>query len=500
MSNKNASDSRLSYWVPQRGEDSKNDEGSFVFFNKVDVKDAPGLLALDKKLTIEAFEKVKGKYTSFSLPIDALIREVNQLTATNLQELNNCRLQIQKYQKVLNEVVAFYSAWKRLKKSEEVLGVHETELGKLNSAKYQEAKNMYEALMEKSSVTFAELEEYQLANKVIADAVLNSPTDGMLLQIQPDFHATGNHSMNSRIVGSAKKVPAIVLRTDAAELNSIFYFKSGKLLCLGTGTSLKASGMEIQTGYYEAGDLVEFGTTGLYKYNVKVGNLYLKADANDGTGEGGATNAREVHDEEGWSHFILHKVTSIPVRIGSTGYATLCLPVAVQVDGNYETFAARKKEGNSLELIPLAGVIPANTAFIIKGEPSTDSKSSICQLAVKEGGSPVQDNVLKGFTDYSQQSTVSGTVYALTKNTEGSAVFGLLSGILPVPFRAFYTESSNNPGVRELNLHINSTLTSVQQLQNPPFTGELFDLSGRRVKMPMRGGIYLQNGKKIIAQ
>lgn len=463
----------------------------------MDVKDAPGLLALDKKLTIEAFEKVKGKYTSFSLPIDALIREVNQLTATNLQELNNCRLQIQKYQKVLNEVVAFYSAWKRLKKSEEVLGVHETELGKLNPAKYQEAKKMYEALMEKSSVTFAELEEYQLANKVIADAVLNSPTDGMLLQIQPDFHAT---TTDSRIVGSTQKVSVMVLRTEATELNSIFYFKSGQLICLGTGTSLKASGTQIQTGYYESGDPVEFGTTGSQKYSLKVGALYLKADANNGTGNGAPTNATSTHDEDGWSHFMLHKVTSIPVRIGSTGYATLCLPVAVQVDGNYETFAARKKEGNSLELIPLAGVIPANTAFIIKGEPSTDSKSSICQLAVKEGGSPVQDNVLKGFTDYSQQSTVSGTVYALTKNTEGSAVFGLLSGILPVPFRAFYTESSNNPGVRELNLHINSTLTSVQQLQNQPFTGELFDLSGRRVKMPMRGGIYLQNGKKIIAQ
>lgn len=326
------------------------------------------------------------------------------------------------------------------------------------------------------------------------------PADGMLLQIQPNFHAT---TTDSRIVGSTQKVSVMVLRTEATELNSIFYFKSGQLICLGTGTSLKASGTQIQTGYYESGDPVEFGTTGSQKYSLKVGALYLKADANNGTGNGAPTNATSTHDEDGWSHFMLHKVTSIPVRIGSTGYATLCLPVAVQVAEGYEAFAAKKKDGaDYLELIPLTGVIPAGTAFIVKGAPSTDTKASICQLTVKtEQGSANAENVLKGFTDYSQQSTFTGTVYGLTKNTEGSAVFARLeNGISPIPFRAFYTQTGNNAGVNELNLRIDSTLTGVQQLQQLGTPAPFFDLFGRRVQSPQKGGIYLQGGRKVVVQ
>ena len=79
-------------------------------------------------------------------------------------------------------------------------------------------------------------------------------------------------------------------------------------------------------------------------------------------------------------------------------------------------------------------------------------------------------------------------------------MFGKLSAeVKQIAFRAFYINNTVNP-VNEMSFSFKTTLTGVASLKGNNEAAPLYDLSGRRVLSPAKGGIYIQNGQKIIAQ
>lgn len=93
--------------------------------------------------------------------------------------------------------------------------------------------------------------------------------------------------------------------------------------------------------------------------------------------------------------------------------------------------------------------------------------------------------------------------YILGQDSEGKAGFFYQAGTngdyvncekgvpyLVVPqataAQAYYLENAVETGVNSI------------QLDTPSADAPIYDLSGRRVKTPQRGGLYIQNGKKVI--
>lgn len=324
---------------------------------------------------------------------------------------------------------------------------------------------------------------------------LNLPTDGMLLRMSPQFHSEARavslsgapFNGNLHGGGTATNYASLVPTANAAnDPNTVFYYKDGKLISVGAGRALVLrEGSVLSMGDYDtAGTAATFAAAN-GKYNISFGNKYLAADANLQYAEGlDALGAK--------TEFALSAVTSIPVVVNETGHATFYTPVAVTVQSGYTAYKAKASTTPGyLTLEELTGVIPAGTAFVIKGA------QGVCQLTLSnEAGTAVTNNALTG--NHEGQAPAANT-YALVKNSANEAVFAKLGdAVNRRGFRAFYVAA--NAGTQEYLLNFGSVVTGVQMLDVQPLTAPLYDLSGRRVLAPVKGGLYLQGGRKVIAE
>lgn len=140
-----------------------------------------------------------------------------------------------------------------------------------------------------------------------------------------------------------------------------------------------------------------------------------------------------------------------------------------------------------------AGVILQNSA----------ADTSVRMMAT--GGAPAfADNLLTGTT--AEVSDLSGKLVFGHSATTGKVGFFTPSGTAPIPANRAYIETSKLSGasVQALYLSFDGTETGIEQIipaseETPVIANApVYDLSGRRVGQAVRGGVYIQNGKKFI--
>lgn len=280
-----------------------------------------------------------------------------------------------------------------------------------------------------------------------------------------------------------------------ADASTLFYCTAdGKLISVGNGKAVSKPGNQFGAPNYTDGVAMTFGDAisaeSNDKYIISSGGRYLSADGNAASASVDAGNSVDQNNTA--FRFILEEVTSIPVSIGATGYATFFTPVAVSLPTGYEAYVVRSMTSNSATLAQVSGVIPANTAFIIKGTASTE-----CNLTVSTATpATIGTNLLTGAAVTPAAVQAADNVYALRASSTNNAVFGKLGdGKYPRAFRAFLRNSSGG-GVQELTIDI--TALDLSPLA-PSADAPLYDLSGRRVEKARPGSIYIRNGKKFIS-
>lgn len=286
---------------------------------------------------------------------------------------------------------------------------------------------------------------------------------------------------------------ALETTTDVT-LGNVFYAQGGMLTSVKEGKNVGLNTNAALLGYGTAGLPVSGAAfaDNLDVAAVKVGERFTYVHDNGNLD--GASSVLPDH-LQGFK-FEVKEVTEIPLPIREIGYASFYTPVALTVQQGYAAYKATKdpENVNSLVLTEITGTIPANTAFVVKGETNTT-----CTLTVvkNDAGVEVGENVLSGGVE---TTAIQGTAYALTKKGESEAVFGKVSAeVKQIAFRAFYINNTVNP-VNEMSFSFKSTLTGVAPLKGNNEAAPLYDLSGRRVLSPAKGGIYIQNGQKVIAQ
>lgn len=145
-----------------------------------------------------------------------------------------------------------------------------------------------------------------------------------------------------------------------------------------------------------------------------------------------------------------------------------------------------------VHLKAIGSVVPANTAVIITGEPGTYTLT-----ATTEAAQPFAKNDLKGTsTDISASAIAAApeAYYALSIN-QGQPCFGILERDLPAG-KAYFTQPKSAGMASQFVSGF--IISSVQHVQQKAEEGTLYDLNGRAVTQPVKGNIYVRNGKKFI--
>lgn len=237
------------------------------------------------------------------------------------------------------------------------------------------------------------------------------------------------------------------------------------------------------------------GTTfSFYDYASNKAHSYLHCN---NVGGAGNVVGWEALGEISPSYWHVIEATDVEIDMTAQGdkkYASAYLPFGVSnVAGATAYTGALNADKNAIDMTATTSV-PANTGFVLVG---TADKAT---LTIGTADAISGTNALTG----------SNFNTALTDATRAKyLVFGVNAGNV-----GFYTPSSSVPSIPANKAYINAsavagsaialnfgnTVTGINAatINNGENNAPIYDLSGRRVWAPVKGGLYIQNGKKLV--
>ncbi len=202
-----------------------------------------------------------------------------------------------------------------------------------------------------------------------------------------------------------------------------------------------------------------------------------------------ADNGSGIKVEDALPSITLHTADNVDY------YATYYLPFAAKAPEGVTAYAV-KKNGTRAELTEFAdGVIPANTGALIKGS----SASATFTLSESEGTS--QDNDLTGTLTAKTDFTAS-SVYIFSKKGSVVGFYHPASSTTTLAANKAYVEATDaDADVAGFAIGFTPVtgIASATAAEDPA-KAPVYDLSGRRVANPVKGGVYIQGGRKVIVK
>lgn len=177
-------------------------------------------------------------------------------------------------------------------------------------------------------------------------------------------------------------------------------------------------------------------------------------------------------------------------------FATTCLPYAVEVaegQDNIKAYAGKLNEEKTELQMNAVTAVPANQGIILSGESASDNQVVLNVIASADA----IHNDLLGTT--SEISTEGILALGRANGTGSVGFFRSTNGTLKAN-RAYL--KVDNETIQSLAMNFGGTTTgitnAIKNEVNP--NAPIYDLSGRRVFTTVKGNIYLQQGRKFIAQ
>ena len=183
------------------------------------------------------------------------------------------------------------------------------------------------------------------------------------------------------------------------------------------------------------------------------------------------------------------EVKELPVKVGTTGYSTLYAPVALEIPAEVTAYTA-VRNGEYIDLAAIEdGVIPANTAVILKAAQGTYN------FAITKSEATIADNVLEGTIEKIATSSL-GNPYTL--QTDADAENGIvLRRYNGTHINAFKMYMNVSDAAEALFFRFNGT-TDIENITDEAADEEsVYDLFGRKVNTPAKG-IFIYKNKKVI--
>lgn len=275
---------------------------------------------------------------------------------------------------------------------------------------------------------------------------------------------------------------------DKAAVDQIWQFVESngkfKLLNVNAGTYLAnvAGGKGNTSGLNADGADYTVSLSGAPCFEIKDGAKPVQEEVNQ--------NLNWWYDNDGNAKWYLIEATDIEVALNNAGdasYATTYLPFSVSAAKGAELYTG-ELNGNVMNLTKSHTGVAAEQGIVLVGE----SSATKAVLTIGEG-----------------KATGSGLVGTLApKTVEASSVLTLGKSGSEVGFFAFtgtqigankaYVEKTAGASAVMINF---GEVTGIENAVAPEAANApLYDLSGRRVVKAVKGGLYIQNGKKFIAR
>ena len=268
-------------------------------------------------------------------------------------------------------------------------------------------------------------------------------------------------------------------------------------------------------------DVLDNGVNGQVRLNVS-GSYPLHAQAYNSmlvgyTGDAGSASAWYI--EEVADVAAVH----YPYTLSAIGYGTLMLGFDAVIPEGVEAYWAESVDGIYAHMEPIADVLPANTAVILKSEAELDAALPLTFKYSAVSGTPVGDNMLAG-TLYKRvvkcdTDDVDNKVYVMQAKNGDVKMYCAYEN-----YGADGKRDDTNGGQNDNGGHImnsaNRAYLVVPQLQAQQtafnfrfgaFTDvetavddcesveAIYDLQGRKVANPTKG-IYIINGRKVVVK
>ena len=215
------------------------------------------------------------------------------------------------------------------------------------------------------------------------------------------------------------------------------------------------------------------------------------------------TNAQNTNFLNGWdgnnAKWKIFEVNYVEVPMNPVGeqkFASVYLPFDVNAVNGAEAYVGTFNENKTaLNMNKVEGV-PAEKGFVLVG----DADATKATLTIGTANSVESDLtgtlVTKAIAEGEQTNYL---VFGKDKNSNTVGFYAPSTSVTSIPANKAYLETSALSAAA-IALNFNGTATGVNTvvLGENGVNAPVFDLSGRRVAAPVKGGVYIQNGKKFI--
>lgn len=265
---------------------------------------------------------------------------------------------------------------------------------------------------------------------------------------------------------------------------AVFYFDGHYLTGIDNGFGLGEAKYDLtasaQTAVIAQGKLEKTLDAG--SYSLKVGDKFVKLDRDNGL---------SLSINESDSHLFLEEATKFKLNTDDLGYISFFAPTAVKVPAGVEVYSGKINAQNSVITFNKVNTqeIPAKTAVLLR---KVTGKGSFEVEKIASTTSTISDNGLRGYTVSSKDHL--NNAYGLTVENNKLVFKPLVQGV-----RAFRAVIYNNNGAGAPAYYPTAfTPEGIQGVTVDDNQAEVFDLAGRRVEAPVKGQVYVKNGKKFI--
>lgn len=181
---------------------------------------------------------------------------------------------------------------------------------------------------------------------------------------------------------------------------------------------------------------------------------------------------------------------------GQGTFNSTALPFDFTIAEDYDGDAKLYKgtvEGKELMLSEV-GRVPAKAGVVLMGTNSEHIK-----LVATAGAEALENNDLIGTTNEIAVGQLDDKLIFGVSNETGLVGFFSTDGSASLPANRAYLNKVE--GLMAVMVNYGGNTTAIGNVQNNlPANAPVYDLSGRRVTKMVKGGLYLQNGRKFIAQ
>lgn len=179
--------------------------------------------------------------------------------------------------------------------------------------------------------------------------------------------------------------------------------------------------------------------------------------------------------------------------------ATFSAPFATIVPEGVTAWYVDGENGEkaTLKAVEYGKAIPANQGVLLTSETGT----AVTMVPVAdEAVTTISGNKLKASAGAEKTLTDADNAYILGKSAAGKVAFfkGKIGSKLGM--NKAYLEHAAGAAAIALDFNLGTTTGIQNAVVSEQSNAPIYDLSGRRVQNTMKGGFYIQGGKKFIAQ